>query len=54
MNSTPSPLSSEHKEKLREAKRELKDVQLKLQDKQTQDLSRRIEHVTSLIAAVQL
>ncbi|MEI9997644.1 MAG: hypothetical protein WDM91_23825 [Rhizomicrobium sp.] len=49
-----SQLSAEHKQKLRDAKKELEEIRVKVSESQVQDLSRRIERVTSLIAAVQL
>jgi|HubBroStandDraft_4_1064222.scaffolds.fasta_scaffold106934_1 hypothetical protein len=51
---TTSNLTPDHKEKLREAKRELEYVRAKLPAKEAQDLSQRIERISSLIAAVQL
>lgn len=49
-----SNLTPEHKENLRQAKRELEAVKTSLSGQATQDLSKRIERITSLIAAVQL
>ena len=53
MTTTPS-LSSEHKENLRNAKKELEKVKTKLQENKIQDLAQHIERASSLIASVQL
>ncbi len=52
MNTTT--LTTEHKENLRNAKKELEKVKAKLQGDKLQELTQHIERASSLIASVQL